>query len=162
MSVPSDLRSSISTFMRGDEYTARRMGLSIDDLIFQIEDMGLNPVDFIWTAIRDEKEHRSRRRDLLRSPSGCLYQALRQYPWSMRALLDDYGLVNEFYIISDAVMPESCGDIPIIHDIDHQYTLDTDDPDELEKVFNELMELDNNQGEFGENYYDNYKEYISK
>lgn len=143
MSLPRDMCSNISTFTRGNKYTARSLALEVEDLVNQIEDMELNPIDFIWEAIDKDRQVRARKRELERSPVGKLWNAIKDGPWKMTAYRDNYGLIEGMVImtpvdIKSLNLPYTIEARP--HDSEI-YNIVSEDPDEYEGLLSGLSEL---------------------
>lgn len=108
MELPSEIRSKISEYIPGNKHCARSLNLSVADLIDQIEDMDLNPIDFIWNAIDEERRDRQKVKEAGSTPVGQLWLLLRGSSWT--AQLKD---LRDLYLETGLSLPSSVGNISI-------------------------------------------------
>jgi hypothetical protein len=142
--IPRDVLSNISTY-GSSWYTARALDLTLDNLADQIEDMGLNPIDFIWEAIDKERTKRARHKELLQSPAGRLWSYIKNNPWEIKAYKDNNGLTESLILDTPVVLPLDKMDIPYLSFYaGTEYAIladDVEDYDLIDSIVSDLSEL---------------------
>lgn len=111
MDIPSEIRSKISEYS-SDSHSGRSLNLTLENLAVQIEDLGLNPIDFIWDAINKERIKRSRIREIEAMDVGKLWKLIRGDQWTFTLEKEKY-IPQGVRLYTKVDLPSSIGDLII-------------------------------------------------
>lgn len=145
MDIPKEILNNVCMFTSGSKYTARALGLTIDDLVGQIEDLGLNPIDFIWKAIDEEKRKRAELKNLLGTPIGKFWTSLQGQSYEMISHYDysEYGYgLRTIELHTQILLPEEHKDIIITPLGNNEYHIYGMEGFSLEEFYEKLCRLD--------------------